>query len=104
VQYDNGSDAAFLRWLWHEPYGDEPIDADIITRLKALPEPFAKRLHWKASFDVSRAARVGEWAEALDAPLAALTSASCQETGCGNDRVGLPEGDCCRTAGGGPRA
>jgi hypothetical protein len=24
VQYDNGSDEAFLRWLWHELYGDEP--------------------------------------------------------------------------------
>ena len=24
VQYDNGSSEAFLRWLWHELYGDEP--------------------------------------------------------------------------------
>jgi hypothetical protein len=72
VQYDNGSSEAFLRWLWHELYGDEPFDAGIVTRLRALPEPFAERLHWKASFDVFHAARAGEWAEALDVLLAAL--------------------------------
>jgi hypothetical protein len=44
---------AFLRWLWHELYGDEPFDADILTRLKALPEPFAERVYWKVSSDVS---------------------------------------------------
>jgi hypothetical protein len=43
VQHDNRSDEAFLRWLWHELYGDEPFDASILTRLKALPEPFAER-------------------------------------------------------------
>jgi len=24
VQYENGGVEAFLRWLWHELYGDEP--------------------------------------------------------------------------------
>jgi hypothetical protein len=43
VQYDNGSDEAFLRWLWYELYGDEPFEASNLTRLKALPEPFAER-------------------------------------------------------------
>jgi hypothetical protein len=32
VQYDNGSSEAFLRWLWHELYGDEPFDADSGSR------------------------------------------------------------------------
>lgn len=27
VEYDNGSDGAFLRRLWHDLYGDEPFDA-----------------------------------------------------------------------------
>jgi hypothetical protein len=27
VEYSDGSDEAFLRRLWHELYGDEPIDA-----------------------------------------------------------------------------
>jgi hypothetical protein len=27
VQYTDGSDEAFLRRLWHELYGDEPVDA-----------------------------------------------------------------------------
>jgi hypothetical protein len=40
VQYENGSDEAFLVWLWRELYGDEPFEASTITRLKALPEPF----------------------------------------------------------------
>jgi hypothetical protein len=43
VQYDNGSDEAFLCWLWHELYGDEPSGASILTRLTALPEPYADR-------------------------------------------------------------
>jgi hypothetical protein len=30
VEYSNGSDEAFLRWLWHELYGDEPFDADVV--------------------------------------------------------------------------
>jgi hypothetical protein len=72
VQYDNGCNVAFLRWLWHELYGDEPFDADILTRLKALPEPFAERVHWKVSFDVFDAVRAGEWSEALDVLLAGL--------------------------------
>jgi hypothetical protein len=43
VHYDNGSEEAFLVWLWHELHGDEPFDVSILTRLKALPEPFAGR-------------------------------------------------------------
>lgn len=27
VQYDDGSSEAFLHRLWHELYGDEPLDA-----------------------------------------------------------------------------
>jgi len=26
VEYDDGSDEAFLRRLWHDLYGDEPLD------------------------------------------------------------------------------
>jgi hypothetical protein len=79
VEYDHGSDEAFLRWLWHELYGDEPFDANIITRLKALPEPFADRLDWvgwRVRFDVGKAARAGEWRMALDVLLSALTKSS----------------------------
>jgi hypothetical protein len=52
VHYENGSEEGFLVWLWHELYGDEPFDASILTRLKALPEPFAERLHGRASWNV----------------------------------------------------
>ena len=75
VEFDHGSDVRFLRWLWHELYGDEPFDADIATRLRALPEPFADRLdrlHPRARFAVSTAASAGDWARALDALLGAL--------------------------------
>jgi hypothetical protein len=65
VQYDSGSDEAFLVWLWHELYGDEPFDADILRRLKALPEPFAERLHGRASHNIYKAACAGEWDKAL---------------------------------------
>jgi len=34
VQYDNGSRETFLRWLWHELYGDEPFDADSFSGLQ----------------------------------------------------------------------
>lgn len=27
VEYDDGSDVAFLRRIWHDLYGDEPLDA-----------------------------------------------------------------------------
>jgi hypothetical protein len=27
VEYDDGSDEAFLRRLWHDLYGDEPLEA-----------------------------------------------------------------------------
>ena len=72
VQYDNGSVEAFLRWLWHELYGDEPFDASILTRLKALPEPFAERLDSGASWGVHKAVRAGEWDKALEMLLAGL--------------------------------
>ena len=35
---------AFLRWLWHELFGDEPSDASTLMRLQAPPEPCADRL------------------------------------------------------------
>jgi hypothetical protein len=73
VQYDNGSDEGFLRWLWHELYGDEPCEASILTRLKALPEPFAERLHGPARHNVRKAARAGEWDRALEMLLAGLS-------------------------------
>ena len=75
VEYDNGSDEAFLRWLWCELYGDEPsgTEAEIGTRLGALPEPFAGRLDRKAVDDF-HAVRAGEWAEALDVLRAGLTN------------------------------
>jgi hypothetical protein len=76
VQYDNGSDEAFLRWLWHELYGDEPFDASILTRLKALPEPFAGRLHGQARYNIYKAARAGEWDEALQMLLAGLAESN----------------------------
>jgi len=75
VEYEHGSDEAFLRWLWHVLYGDEPFDACIVTRLKALPEPFADRLDWvhsRARFGVGKAARAGDWAQALDVLLGML--------------------------------
>jgi hypothetical protein len=65
-----------LRWLWYELYGDQPVDADINTRLKALPEPFAGRLHRQVSFDVGKAARAGDWGQALDVLLAGLITAN----------------------------
>ena len=40
VEYGNGSDEAFLIWLWHELYGDEPFEASVLTRPKVpLPAP-----------------------------------------------------------------
>jgi hypothetical protein len=60
VEYEHGSDEAFLVWLWHELYGDEPSGASVLTRLKALPQPFAERLSSKARWNVHDAARVGE--------------------------------------------
>jgi hypothetical protein len=71
VQYENGSDVAFLRWLWHELYGDEPFEASVLTRLTALPEPFAERLS-PAGWDVVEAVRAGEWGKALELLLAGL--------------------------------
>ena len=57
VQYENGSDEAFLVWLWHELYGDEPFEASVLTRLKALPEPFAERLDGAVGYSIHKAAR-----------------------------------------------
>jgi hypothetical protein len=76
VEYANGSDEAFLVWLWHELYGDEPFEASNLTRLMALPEPFTERLHWQASYDVRRAAGAGEWDKALGLLLAGLAESS----------------------------
>jgi hypothetical protein len=66
VEYSNGSDEAFPRWLWHQLYGDEPSGAEVITRLRALPEPFAERLPWQARVSVHKAVRAGDWGQALD--------------------------------------
>jgi hypothetical protein len=72
VQYDNGSVEAFLRWLWRDLYGDEHFDADVVTLLKALPEPFAERLDSEADHNIYRAAQAGEWAKAMEMLLAGL--------------------------------
>lgn len=72
AEYVNGSDGAFLVWFWHELYSDEPFDASILTRLKALPEPFAERLDSKASHNVNEAADAGAWDKALELLLAGL--------------------------------
>src|ERR1700733_11629464 len=32
VEYGNGSDEAFLIWLWHELYGGEPFEAGVPSR------------------------------------------------------------------------
>jgi hypothetical protein len=76
VQYENGSAEAFLIWLWHELYGDERFEASTLTRLKALPEPFAERLSGGSGCNVSKAASAGEWDEALEMLLAALAESS----------------------------
>ena len=76
VEYSNGSDEAFLVWLWHELYGDEPCDASVPTRLKALPEPFAGRLPWNARCNVRAAADAGEWDKALRMLLAGLAESN----------------------------
>ena len=72
VQYDNGSDVAFLRWLWYELYGDEPFEASTLTRLEALPEPFGERLESLSGYDVSKAVRAGDWGKALELVMADL--------------------------------
>lgn len=74
VQYDNGSDEAFLYWLWHHLYGDEPFQASLQTRLRALPEPFAERLSGTARWDIYQAVRAGEWVKALDLLLTGLAA------------------------------
>jgi hypothetical protein len=76
VQYDHGSDVAFLIWLWHELYGDEPFEASVLTRLKALPEPFAERLDYQASYNTYKAACAGAWDKALELLLAGLAESS----------------------------
>ena len=72
VEYGNGSDEAFLVWLWHELYGDEPFEASVLTRLKALPEPFAGRLPWPVGYNVREAVAAGEWGTAVEMLLASL--------------------------------
>jgi hypothetical protein len=76
VQYENGCAEAFLIWLWHELYGDEPFEASVLTRLKALPEPFADRLHGRAGYNIYKAARAGEWDRALEMLLAGLAESN----------------------------
>jgi hypothetical protein len=76
VQYDHGSDVAFLVRLWYELYGDEPFEASALTRLKALPEPFAERLHGMARWDVRDAVRAGECDKALELLLAGLAESN----------------------------
>ena len=76
VEYGNGSDEAFLVWLWHELYGDEAFEASVLTRLKALPEPFAERLDGRASYNVCKAARAGEWDNALEMLLVGLVESN----------------------------
>ncbi len=39
VEYDNGSDEAFLRWLWHELHGDEPVDSTPSCPRPSRPRP-----------------------------------------------------------------
>src|SRR5580692_11990503 len=70
VLYENGSPEAFLIWLWHELYGDEPFEASTLTRLRALPEPFGDRLRWPAVRNIGDAVRAGEWDKALETLLA----------------------------------
>jgi hypothetical protein len=72
VEYGNGSDEAFLIWLWHELYGGEPFEASVLTRLRALPEPFADRLHRPVGSNVRKAASAGEWDKAVEMLLAGL--------------------------------
>ena len=36
VEYDNGSDEAFLRWLWFELYGDERFDVGLDVLINGL--------------------------------------------------------------------
>jgi hypothetical protein len=78
VQYDHGSDVAFLVWLWHELYGDEDSGASALTRLRALPEPFAERLQWPAGYNVRDAVYAGEWDKALKLLLAGLAESNAQ--------------------------
>jgi hypothetical protein len=76
VEYEHGSDEAFLCWLWHELYGDEPSGASVLTRLKALPQPFAERLSSQVRWNVRDAARVGESDKALELLLAGLAESN----------------------------
>jgi hypothetical protein len=74
VEYDNGSDEAFLYWLWRQLYGDEPSGTEVAisARIIALPARFTGRLDPQAAADVRDAARAGEWAEALEVVSAGL--------------------------------
>jgi hypothetical protein len=76
VQYENGSEEAFLVWLWHELYGDEPFEASVVTRLQALPEPFAERVDGAVGYGIYKAVRAGEWDSALGMLLAGLAESA----------------------------
>ena len=80
VEYDNGSDEAFLYWLWRQLYGDElaGTEAAISARINALPDRFTGRLDPQAAANVRDAPRVGEWAEALEVLSAGLINRNAQ--------------------------
>ena len=79
VEYDNGSNEAFLYWLWRQLYGDEAgTEAAIGARIDALPDRFTGRLDPQAVGDVCHAARAGEWAEALEVLSAGLINRKAQ--------------------------
>jgi hypothetical protein len=90
VEYDNGSDEAFLYWLWRQLYGDEPsgTEAAISDRINGLPDRFTGRLCPQAAADVRDAARAGEWAEALEVLSAGLINRKAQVSAAEIDELG----------------
>jgi hypothetical protein len=85
-------------------YGDEPFEASILTRLKALPEPFADWQQWPADRNAGKAARAGEWDKAPELHLAGLAESNapvsrpitansprcCRKSGIQPGRAGFP--------------
>jgi hypothetical protein len=80
VEYDNGSDEAFLYWLWRRLYSHEPsgTEAAISARINALPDRFTGRLDPQAVAYVRDAARASEWTEALEVLSAGLINCKAQ--------------------------